>query len=113
MGAAPQYKLTVSFEFGKRSRSRVSELKGRCQRQAKVKQPSRGEDDEAGREKKREAGTGVMVRPLALSPSCPQLYWPLVLERLHAAHYFLVERSERLLDNHLRQVRQGISDTFP
>ena len=33
MGAAPQYKLTVSFEFGKRSRSRVSELRGRCQRQ--------------------------------------------------------------------------------
>ena len=76
-----------------------------------MKQPSRGEDDEAGREKKREASTGVQVRPLALSPSFPQLYWPLVLQRLHAAHYFLVERSERLLGNHLRRLRQSI--TFP
>ena len=81
--------------------------------QAKVKQPSRGEEDEPGREKNREASTGFMVRYLAPSPSYPQLYWPLVLVRLHAAHYFLVERSERLLGNHLCQVRQGISDTFP
>ena len=46
------------LSFGKRSRSRVSELKERCQRKAKVKQPSKGENDEAGREKKREASTG-------------------------------------------------------
>ena len=44
------------LSFGKRSR--VSELKERCLRQAKVKQPSKGENDEAGREKKREASTG-------------------------------------------------------
>ena len=35
-----------------------------------MKQPSRGEDDEAGREKKREAGTGVMVLGMCLVNFC-------------------------------------------
>ena len=35
-----------------------------------MKQPSRGEDDNAGREKKREASTGVLVLGMCLMNFC-------------------------------------------